>query len=147
MSITSAGTGRPGATTPSALVVSGLTELALGALSGWVYTAAVKRPDLLRRVGIGSPARIRQWHLDLGMLGAYTVVCGLAVPNAPRTVEIALGIGAWTNAMSFLPLAFREDLIDRPVYLVPVVGSFVATSVGFTGMALTAWRRRGGSTT
>jgi hypothetical protein len=127
------------------LVLSGLTELALGALSGWVYTAAVKRPDLLRAVGIGSPARIRQWHLDLGMLGAYTVVCGLAVPDAPRAVEVALGIGAWTNAMSFLPLAFREDLIDRPVYLVPVVGSFVATSVGFTGMAVTAWRRRSGA--
>lgn len=127
---------------PDALVVSGLSELALGALSGWVYTAAVKRPDLLRKVGITSPKRIRQWHLDLGMLGAYTVVCGLAVPDAPRFVAVALGVGAWTNAMSFLPLAFSEDLMDRPVYLVPVVGSFVATSVGFTGMAVTAWRRR-----
>ncbi|HSP36139.1 MAG TPA: hypothetical protein VLR26_00110 [Frankiaceae bacterium] len=127
---------------PSALVVSGLTELALGALSGWVYTVAVKRPDLLRRIGIGSPARIRQWHLDLGMLGAYSVVCGLAVPDAPRSVTLALGVGAWTNAMSFLPLAFDEELVNRPAYLVPVVGSFVATSVGFTGMAATAWRRR-----
>lgn len=128
-------------TRPDALVVSGLTELALGALSGWVYTAAVKRPDLLRRVGITSPSRIRQWHLDLGMLGAYAVVCGLAVPDAPRPVQAALAVGAWTNAMSFLPLAFSEDLIDRPVYVVPVVGSFVATSVGFAGMAATAWRR------
>jgi hypothetical protein len=132
----------PPSRAPSALVVSGLTELAAGALTGWIYTAAVKRPDLLRSVGITSPSRIRQWHLDLGMLGAYSVVCGLAVPDAPRTVTVALGIGAWSNAMSFLPLAFREDLIDRPVYLVPVVGSFVATSVGFAGMAATAWRRR-----
>jgi uncharacterized membrane protein YcfT len=132
----------PSVARPSALVVSGLTELALGALSGWVYTAAVKRPDLLKRVGISSPARIRQWHLDLGMLGAYTVVAGLAVPDAPRPVAIALGIGAWTNAMSFLPLAIREEVIDSPAYVVPVVGSFVATSVGFGGMALTAFRRR-----
>jgi hypothetical protein len=130
------------ASAPSPLVVSGLTELALGALSGWVYTAAVKRPDLLRTVGITSPSRIRQWHLDLGMLGAYSVVCGLAVPDAPRPVVWALGVGAWTNAMSFLPLAFDESLVDRPVYLVPVVGSFLATSTGFTGMAWTAWRRR-----
>jgi hypothetical protein len=129
---------------PDALVVSGLTELALGALSGWVYTVAVSDPERLRAVGIASPKRIRQWHLDLGMLGAYTVVCGLAVPDAPRAVQVALGIGAWTNAMSFLPLAFREDLVGRPVYLVPVVGSFVATSVGFAGMAATAWRRRRG---
>lgn len=127
---------------PSPLIVSGLAELALGALSGWAQTAAVQRPDLLRKVGITSPSRIRQWHLDLGMLGAYTVACGLAVPDAPRPVEVALGVGAWTNAMSFLPLAFREELIDRPVYLVPVVGSFIATSVGFTGMAWTAWQRR-----
>lgn len=126
---------------PSPLIVSGLAELALGALSGWAQTAAVQRPDLLRKMGITSPSRIRQWHLDLGMLGAYTVVCGLAVPDAPRPVAVALGVGAWTNAMSFLPLAFREELIDRPVYQVPVAGSFVATSVGFAGMAWTAWRR------
>jgi hypothetical protein len=127
---------------PDALVVSGLTELALGALTGWVYTVAVKDPQALRAIGITSPKRIRQWHLDLGMLGAYAVVCGLAVPDAPRAVQVSLAVGAWTNAMSFLPLAFREDLVDRPVYLVPVVGSFVATSVGFAGMAATAWRRR-----
>lgn len=127
---------------PSPLIVSGLTELALGALSGWVYTVAVKRPDLLRRVGISSPARIRQWHLDLGMLGAYSVVCGLAVPDAPPAVELALGVGAWTNAMSFLPLAFDESVVDRPAYVIPVVGSFLATSTGFAGMAWTAWRRR-----
>jgi hypothetical protein len=102
----------------------------------------VKQPSLLRKVGINSPSRIRQWHLDLGMLGAYTVVCGLAVPDAPRGVQAALAVGAWTNAMSFLPLAFSEDLMNRPVYLVPVVGSFIATSTGFTGMAVTAWRRR-----
>jgi hypothetical protein len=131
--------GRP---VPSPLIVSGLTELAAGALSGWVYTAAVKRPDLLRKVGISSPSRIRQWHLDLGMLGAYTVVCGLAVPDAPKPVTVALAVGAWTNAMSFLPLAFDEKIIDHPAYVVPVVGSFLATSVGFAGMAVTAWRRR-----
>jgi hypothetical protein len=32
--------------------------------------------------------------------------------------------------------------MNRPVYLVPVVGSFIATSTGFAGMAVTAWRRR-----
>src|SRR3954464_8185210 len=115
---------------PSALLVSGLTELAAGALTGWVYTVAVKRPDLLRRIGISSPDRIRQWHLDLGMLGAYTVVAGLAVPDPPRPVALALGVGAWTNATSFLPLAFREEVVDSPAYVVPVVASFIATSVG-----------------
>jgi hypothetical protein len=64
----------------SALVASGLVELAAGALSGWIYTAT--------RMGVGAgtvdPKRIRQWHLDLAMLGTATVAAGLAVPDAPK---------------------------------------------------------------
>ncbi len=122
----------------SALVVSGLAELAAGALSGWVYTAV--------RSGVGAgrvkPARIRQWHLDLAMLGTATVAAGLAVPDAPKVVSTALGIGAWTNAMAFLPLAFDEELAEHPAFKAAAVASFVATSVGFTGMAISAARQR-----
>lgn len=124
---------------PQALVVSGLAELAAGALSGWVYTAV--------RAGAGrgkvKAARIRQWHLDLAMLGTATVAAGLAVPDPPKVVAAALGVGAWTNAMAFLPLAFDEELAEHPAFKAAAVASFVATSVGFTGMALTAARRRG----
>lgn len=127
---------------PSRLVASGLTEVAAGALSGWVYTVARTRPQLAARLGIKSTARVRQWHLDLAMLGTATVACGLAMPDAPRIPAAALGVGAWTNAMAFLPLAFEPELDQHPAYVVSAVSSFVLTTAGFTGMAAGAWRRR-----
>lgn len=42
------------------LVRSGLTELAAGALSGWVFTLCRTQPDVARSLGIRSTARIRQ---------------------------------------------------------------------------------------
>lgn len=127
--------------TPSLLVVSGLTELAVGALTGWVYTAVKTKPEAMQELGIREPDRIRQWHLDLTMLGAYTAVCGMAVPAAPRSISMPLAIGAWANAFAFLPLAFRPDLHRRPAFVAAMVGSFVATSIGFAGTAHTAYRR------
>lgn len=118
-----------------------MVELAAGATSGWVYTLARTRPDLAARLGIESPARIRQWHLDLAMLGTATVASGLAVPDPPRVAATALGIGAWTNAMAFLPLAFRPDLDQHPAYRAFAGTSFVLTTVGFLGMAGNAVQR------
>src|ERR1700755_1084419 len=72
---------RPSA--PSALVVSGLAEVALGALAGWPYTLVRQDPEAARRLlGIRSGARVRQWYLDLAMLGGLTVAVGTAVPGA-----------------------------------------------------------------
>lgn len=124
------------------LVASGMVELAAGALSGWVYTVVRTQPDLAARLGIRSGARIRQWHLDLAMLGTATVASGLAVPEPPRGAATALGIGAWTNAMAFLPLAFRPDLDRHPAFRAYAGASFVFTTVGFVGMAADAVRRR-----
>jgi len=64
-------------TRSSRLVSSGVTELAAGALSGWVYTLARTQPELAQRLGIKNTARIRQWHLDLIMMGTATIACGL----------------------------------------------------------------------
>src|SRR4051812_2556102 len=128
---------------PSALVVSGLFEVAAGALAGWPYTLVRQDPEAARRLlGIRSGARIRQWHLDLAFLGGLTVAVGTAVPDAPRWAQVPLGIGAWTNAMSFLPLAFKPDVDEHPVYRAAAGASFVATSVGFTAMAIEGLRRR-----
>ena len=75
------------------------------------------QPERAREVGIVSTARIRQWHLDLAMLGTATVALAVAVPDAPRPVAAALGVGAWANAMFFLPLAFKPDLDKHPAFL------------------------------
>ncbi|HEY4996976.1 MAG TPA: hypothetical protein VII03_03205 [Solirubrobacteraceae bacterium] len=124
------------------LVLSGLSELAAGALSGWLYTLVKTDREKARALGIKSGGRIRQWHLDLVALGGLTAMAGTAVPDLPRWVRYPLGIGAWTNAMSFLPLAFDPEIEQRRSYRTAVGASFVCTSVGFTGVALTAARRR-----
>lgn len=128
---------------PSALVVSGLIELAVGVLSGWVYAATVEQPATMRRVGVRAPNRIRQWHLELMMAGAFNVVCGLAVPYAGRVTTVALAVGSWINPNAFLPLAFNPRLDkSRPAYAVPVFGGLVATSIGYVGIAVAAARSR-----
>ena len=123
------------------LVVAGLTELALGALTGWPMSLAVSRPQDLERIGIRSGARLRQWHLDLIMLGSLTAAAPKLVPNPPRAVAVPLAVGAWTNANAFGVLAVRPELKDHPVFKAGVIGSFVTTSWGFTGLAAVAWKR------
>jgi hypothetical protein len=128
---------------PSALVVSGLAEVALGALAGWPYTLIRQDPETARRLlGLKSAARVKQWHLDLAILGGLTVAVGTAVPNAPKWASVPLGVGAWTNAMSFLPLAFNPEVDKSPVYKTVAGASFITTSVGFVGMAVEGARRR-----
>lgn len=121
-----------------------MVELAAGALTGWVYTFARQQPERAKALGIVSTPRIRRWHLDLTMLGTGTLAAATAVPDAPRPVAAALGVGAWTNAMLFLPLAFKPDLDEGLPYRAAAVASFTATSVGFAGMAGTLVRRRMG---
>ena len=123
------------------VVVAGLTELAAGALTGWPMAIAVNRPEDLPKIGIRSGARLRQWHLDLIMLGSLTAAAPTIVPDPPRKVAIPLAVGAWTNANAFGVLAFKPELKDHPAYKTAVVGSFVATSWGFAGLAGVAWKR------
>jgi hypothetical protein len=123
------------------LVVSGLTELALGALTGWPMALSVARPADLTKLGIRSGARLRQWHLDLIMLGGLTAASSRFVPEPPAAVAVPLAVGAWTNANAFGVLAFRPELKEHPLYKAGVFASFVSTAWGFTGLAAVAWKR------
>jgi hypothetical protein len=123
------------------LVVAGLTELALGALTGWPMALSTTRPEDLGKIGIRSGARLRQWHLDLIMLGGLTAASSRFVPDPPAAVAVPLAVGAWTNANAFGVLAFRPELKDHPVYKAGVIASFISTSWGFTGLASVAWKR------
>ena len=66
------------AKTNELLVLSGVTELAVGALTGWPYALAVYDRDKVRKLRIRSVPRLRQWHLDLIALGALTMLVGTA---------------------------------------------------------------------
>lgn len=131
-----------GNSAPSGLVTSGVVELAAGALTGWLYTIAKYDVDRARLIGIKNTARVRQGHLDLAMLGTATIAMGLAVPGAPRWTQRTLGAGAWTNALLFFPLAWRPEAMKHPAYRAVTIASFVSSSLGFSGMGLTALRRR-----
>lgn len=127
--------------TNDALVVSGLAEVALGALTGWPFSLAVSDTERARALGIRSTPRLRQWHLDLIALGSLQALAASAVPELPRKVAWPLMVGAWTNANAFAPLVARPELKDHPAYKAAAVASFVTTSWGFTGLATVAARR------
>jgi hypothetical protein len=127
--------------TNDAMVVSGLTEVALGALTGWPFALAIADPERAREFGVRSVPRMRQWHLDLIALGSLTALAGVAVPNLPRKVAWPLMTGAWTNANAFAPLIVRPEARDHPAYRAGVAASFVTTSWGFVGLAAVVGRR------
>lgn len=102
---------------------------------------AVSRPEDLPKLGIRSRARLRQWHLDLIMLGSLTAAAPRLVPNPPRKVAVPLAVGAWVNANAFGVLAFRPELKEHPAYKAGVAASFISASWGFTGLAAVAWKR------
>src|SRR3954452_9387142 len=87
----------------AALIASGMAELAAGALSGWVYTLAKTQPDAAKRIGLKSAPRVRQWHLDLAMLGTAAVAAGTAVPDAPAPAAPPPPAGCWTTPRLFSP--------------------------------------------
>ncbi len=119
--------------TNDTLVMSGLAEVALGALTGWPFSLAVSDPERARALGIRSIPRLRQWHLDLIALGSLQALAASAVPDLPRKVAWPLMVGAWTNANAFAPLVARPELKEHPAYKAAALASFVTTSWGFTG--------------
>jgi len=97
------------ARTNQTLVLSGILELAVGALTGWPCALAVNKAGPHRRTRDQSVPRLRQWHLDLIALGGLRPLLGSAVPDLPRRVAWPLTAGAWTNAHGFGVLAVRPD--------------------------------------
>ncbi|GGF37562.1 hypothetical protein GCM10011519_08920 [Marmoricola endophyticus] len=127
---------------PSRLVTSGMVELAAGALTGWVYALTHTQPERAEAIGIRSGERVRQWHLDLVMMGSATVAAGLAAPDASKVAAGALAVGAWTNPSAFLWLALDPKAYAKPTFRAASVASFVVTTIGFTGVVASVVRRR-----
>ncbi len=114
----------------------GLIELALGGLLGWSMVLREEAPDLLRRIGIVAPQRIRQVHLDYVMMGLILIGVGLAVPDLPKLIAVALAFGTAVNPFLFVPLAFDPDVEQRLWYRVLAVISFVGLSGALVAAAI-----------
>jgi hydroxylaminobenzene mutase len=118
------------------VVQIGLIELAIGGLLGWAMVVRDERPEWLRRIGVVAPQRIRQVHLDYVMMGLILIGVGLAVPDLPQAVAIALVFGTFVNPMLFVPLAFDPDAEKRLWYRTLATVSFIATSGGLVVAAI-----------
>ena len=123
------------------LVASGLAQVALGALTGIPYAIATYKPELLGRLGVRAPGRVRQLHLDLIMMGGLVTAAGTALPRLPRSVAIPLAVGCWSNALAFAPPAITPSIENSPTFRAVVAASFVTTSVGWVAVAVIALRR------
>lgn len=118
------------------VVQIGLIELALGGLLGWAMVVRDERPEWLRRIGVVAPQRIRQVHLDYVMMGLILIGVGLAVPDLPAAVAIALVFGTFVNPFLFVPLAFDPDADKRLWYRALATVSFIAVSGGLVVAAV-----------
>jgi hypothetical protein len=114
----------------------GLLELALGGLLGWAMVAREEKPEWLRRIGIVAPQRIRQVHLDYVMMGLILIAVGLAVPDLPGAVAVALVFGTLVNPFLFVPLAFDPEVEARLWYRSLAVVSFLGVSGGLVAAAI-----------
>jgi hypothetical protein len=114
----------------------GLAELALGGLLGWAMVVRDERPEWLRRIGVVAPQRIRQVHLDYVMMGLILIGVGLAVPDLPTAVAVALVFGTIINPFLFVPLAFDPDVDKRLWYRALAVISFIGVSGGLVVAAV-----------
>jgi hypothetical protein len=114
----------------------GLIELALGGLLGWAMVVREERPEWLRRIGIVAPQRIRQVHLDYVMMGLILIAVGLAVPDLPTAVAVALVFGTFVNPFLFVPLAFDPEVEKRFWYRALAAISFVGVSGGLVIAAI-----------
>jgi hypothetical protein len=118
------------------MVQIGLIELALGGLLGWAMVLRQESPEFLRRIGVVAPQRIRQVHLDYVMMGLILIAVGLAIPDLPTAIAVALVFGTVVNPFLFVPLAFEPDVEKRTWYRALAVVSFLGVSGGLLAAAI-----------
>ena len=120
----------------SLLGTLGLWSLALGAVSGWLVAASVEKPELLKKLGIKHPGRVRQTHLDWIMMGLILLVLDVAADDVPDWIVGLIAFGTVVNPLLFVPLAYDSDASKGLVYRAITVVSFAALSVGLTALAV-----------
>ena len=118
------------------VVQIGLVELALGGLLGWAMVCARSSPEWLRRIGIVAPQRIRQVHLDYVMMGLILIGVGLAVPDLPTAIAVALVFGTARQPLPLRPARLRPRRRETAWYRALAVVSFLGVSGGLVAAAI-----------
>lgn len=118
------------------LLGAGALQLASAALLGWVIALDRADPARLKAIGIKVPRRLMQLHLDQVMMGVILLSVANAFPDIPGPIAVALLIGTTLNPLLFLPLAFAPKLDEALPYRAITVGSFIAATIGFVGLAI-----------
>jgi hydroxylaminobenzene mutase len=121
--------------TVSWITKAGAIELSLGALSGWIVWLSTDT-EVLKRIGVIRPHRILQAHIDLIMMGTILIAVGLAAPDLPKPWSIFFVIGAYTNALLFLPLAWMEKKPKDAKAIIAQAVSFSLVSAGAVATAV-----------
>jgi hypothetical protein len=124
------------------LIVAGVFQLFFASLTGWVMFLVTDFPERARRLRIVNSRRIRQWHLELLMQGALITALGAALDNPPLWASVLLIVAAWVAPFTFVPLAFKPELGDRPWYLGIDLLSFFAFNISLLVMFLAAVAQR-----
>jgi hypothetical protein len=124
------------------LVKLGISELAVGVLSGWAMVAMVERPEALKRAGVRQLGRIRQTHLDVLMQGTILAAIGAAVGSVPVWIGILLVTGAYLAPLGLGVLAFRPELQKGSnIYRGLNTAVLAGFTVGWVALAVTVlWR-------
>jgi hypothetical protein len=120
----------------SVLTRVGLCLLAFGALTGWVVVLRTELPRVLERVGVRSPRRLLQAHVDYIVMGVILIAVGVALPDLAGWNEAVLIAGTVVNPTLFVPLAFREAWSKAVPYRIVAGLSFAAMGVGTVGAAV-----------
>lgn len=117
----------------------GIVELTVGVLSGWLMVLMIESPELLLRMGVRHPGRIRQAHLDVLFQGVILVAIGLAVDPLPSWIGILLVQGAFLAPLLLGILAFNGKLQkgSNPYRAINGV-VLLAFTIGWVALAITA---------
>ncbi|HEX2708990.1 MAG TPA: hypothetical protein VHM66_13405, partial [Solirubrobacterales bacterium] len=75
-------------------------------------------------------------HLDYVMMGLILIAVGLAVPDLPTEIALALVFGTAVNPLLFVPAAFDPDVDKRLWYRALSVVSFLTVSGGLVAAAI-----------
>jgi hydroxylaminobenzene mutase len=118
------------------LLAAGVLSLASAALLGWLIALHRAQPEAIKKIGIKAPHRIMQLHLDQVMMGLILLAVATAFPDVPDWVAIPLLVGTVLNPLGFVPLAFWPKCDETLLYRGGIGFSFIASTIGFVGLAV-----------